>query len=112
METPKKVEYDSLEATKILSLYKKLVTALDRLDADANNDDSGSGEGGGGDTSSLVIKIRGLGCELEQLLENEDDKGKNADFDSASKIRVIEREIAVVMSTMRTCITKFRDRVR
>lgn len=96
---------DSPETVKILGLYRKLSCALDQVE---NN---GEDDGGGDDAlASLAMKIRELSFELEQLLDSEEEEGRGADFDLASKIRVIEREISNVVAAVRTCVARTRDR--
>lgn len=95
---------DNAETAKILCLYRKLSCALDLVSANEESDD-----GGDDSVASMVLKIRELSYELEQLLDNDDEEGRGADFDVASKIRVIEREISSVIAAVRTYVAK-RDR--
>lgn len=92
---------DSPETVKILGFYRKLSCALDLVEANVDNDD-----GGDDALASLALKIRDLCFELEKLLDSEEEEGRGPDFDLASKIRMIEREISTVVAAMRTCIAK------
>ena len=94
---------DNAETAKILCLYRKLSCALDLVSNEESDD------GGDDSVASMVLKIRELSYELEQLLDNDDEGGRGADFDVASKVRVIEREISNVIAAVRTCVAK-RDR--
>lgn len=92
------------ETAKILELYRKLSCALDLVETNGETDD-----GGDDALQSLTAKIRELSIELEQLLDSEDE-GRGADFDLASKIRVIEREISTVVAAVRSWVARTRDR--
>lgn len=96
---------ESPETLKILGLYRKLSCALDQVEDNSDDDDGGEGA-----LTSLTMKIRELSFELEQLLGSEEEEGRGADFDLASKIRVIEREISTVVAAVRTCVTRIKDR--
>lgn len=99
------MNHDTPETAKILGLYRKLSCALDLVETSGETDD-------GGDDAllSLAAKIRELSFELEQLLDSEEEEGRGADFDLASKIRVIEREISTVVAAVRSCVARTRDR--
>lgn len=96
---------DTPETVKILGLYRKLSCALGLVETDGEAD-----EGGDDALLSLATKLRELSFELEQLLDSEEEEGRGADFDLASKIRVIEREISVVLAAVRSCVSRTRDR--
>lgn len=97
-------DQDSPETAKILGLYRKLSCALAVMETNGETDD--------GDDAllSLATKIRELSFELEQLLDSEEEEGRGADFDLASRVRVIEREIAAVVAAVRSCVARTRDR--
>lgn len=98
---------DKQETVKILGLYRKLSCALDQVETNGENDD-----GGDDALASLAMKVRELSLELEQLLDSEEEgEGRGADFDLASKLRVIEREISAVVAAVRACVARTRDRM-
>lgn len=95
---------DNAETAKILCLYRKLSCALDLVSANEDSDD-----GGDDSVASMVLKIRELSYEPRAITGQRRRRGKGADFDVASKIRVIEREISSAIAAVRNCVAK-RDR--
>lgn len=80
--------------SKIVTLYRKLTTALDLVE--------GTVDDGGDETGTaidLATHIRELSVELEQLADNDSDTSDGGDEMSlAARIRTIEREISTLLS--------------
>lgn len=79
---------------KVLGLYRQLAVALDVITDTAEAEDGGAD----GTAADLATSIRDLGAELEEMLDNNQDADGIGDFDHAARIRVIEREIAVLLT--------------